>query len=190
MIVKEISSRFPQESNCDPIDLIYLGQSDKAWSGFSFNLWTGSLVKFHLCLSFFLFKLSLFSWILVNCFDVSLYCFHFILRVITIYAEKCCILSSYNFLPVSQYFPIACGPHSQAKRVPMTSQVSWHVPPLRQGRLSQQPFWHSTKGTLAWKDREKKKGERNWFPFSNSFSFQAFNLKSKRGLFSSSSVFW
>ena len=55
-----------------------------------------------------------------------------------------------NFLPWdSQYLPVFAGPHSHLKRFPLTSQVSWHVPPLRQGLFPQQPFWHSRKGELA-----------------------------------------
>ena len=59
------------------------------------------------------------------------------------------------FLPVSQSFPVACGPHSHVKRFPGTSQVSWQVPPLRQGLFSQQPFWQSTTGTLGWKRKRQ-----------------------------------
>ena len=56
------------------------------------------------------------------------------------------VLRSCVSLLVSQSVPVVLGPHSQKKRLPLKSHLSWHVPPLRQGLLAQHPFWQSTEG--------------------------------------------
>ena len=43
----------------------------------------------------------------------------------------------------SIYFPMNKGLQEQVNRSFVTSQVSWHVPPWRQGCVPQHPFWYS-----------------------------------------------
>ena len=56
-------------------------------------------------------------------------------------------------LQVSQYFPTNPGLQEQVNLFFVTSQVSWHVPPCRQGCVPQHPFWHSlnwTSDCVSW----------------------------------------
>ena len=62
------------------------------------------------------------------------------------------VFRSWVASPVSQNFPVALDPHSHENRLPLTSHLSWHVPPLRQGLFSQHPFWQSTEGVSDWKN--------------------------------------
>lgn len=55
--------------------------------------------------------------------------------------------SWFYYSQISQYFPVNHGLHEQLNLGPLTSQVSWHVPPLLHGfRLWQHPFWHWPQG--------------------------------------------
>lgn len=65
------------------------------------------------------------------------------------------VFRSWVSSPVPPNFPVALDPYSQEKRLPLTSHLSWHVPPLRQGLLSQHPFWQSSEGASDWKNSKK-----------------------------------